>query len=116
MRPLLIGLVIAIGFAPQLPGLAQAPAAPPATPKVQVTFEPDGLVSVVANGASIREVLSQWEAKGGTKFNGAERLPGTPLTLQFDHRPETEVMASLLRNAPGVVIAAKGEGATGASI
>lgn len=115
MRPLLIGLVIAIGFAPQLPGQAQSPAAPPATPKVQITFEPDGLVSLVANGASIREVLSQWEAKGGTKFNGAERLPGTPLTLQFDHRPETEVMASLLRTASGVVIAAKAEGAAGAS-
>jgi hypothetical protein len=115
MRPLLIALVVAIGFAPQIPGLAQAPAAPPTGPRVQVTFEPGGLVSVVANGATLREVLSQWESKGGTKFNGAEKLTGGALTVQFDHRPETEVMASLLRNASGVVIATKDEGATGAS-
>ena len=115
MRPLLFGLLITIGFAPQIPGLAQTPAATPTGPKVQVTFEPGGLVSLVANGATVREVLSHWEAKGGTKFNGADRLTGTALTLQFDHRPETEVMASLLRSASGVVIAAKGEGATGAS-
>ena len=71
MRPLLFGLLITIGFAPQIPGLAQTPAATPTGPKVQVTFEPGGLVSLVANGATVREVLSQWEAKGGTKFNGA---------------------------------------------
>lgn len=103
MRPLLIGLVIVIGFAPRPVGLAQTPA--PQAQRVQLTFEPGGLVTLVTNGASLREVLNDWQAKGGTKFNGAERLPATPMTVQFEHRPEAEVMGSLLRSASGVMIA-----------
>jgi hypothetical protein len=59
----------------------------------------------VTNGASLREVLNDWQTKGGTKFNGVERLPATPMTVQFEHRPEAEVMSSLLRTASGVMIA-----------
>ena len=103
MRPLLIGLVIVIGFAPRPVGLAQTPA-PPAQ-KVQLTFEKDGMVTLVTNGASLREILNEWQAKGGTKFNGAERLTATGLTVQFEHRPEAEVMGSLLRTASGVMVA-----------
>jgi hypothetical protein len=43
MRPLLIGLVIVIGFAPRPVGLAQTPA--PQAQRVQLTFEPNGLVT-----------------------------------------------------------------------
>lgn len=111
MRPLLIGLMLAVGLAPQVPGFAQTPA----PPRVQLTFESGGLVTLVANEATVREVLAEWTRKGGTPFVGAEKLTGSAMTLQYEHRPETEVVNSLLRNASGVVIAPRDPASTGAS-
>ena len=100
MRPLLLGLVIAVGLVPQVPGIAQTP-----TPqKVQLTFEPGGLVTLQAKDATVREVLDEWTRKGGTPFVGAERLTGGAQTLLFEHRPEAEVLTSLLRSASGFVL------------
>jgi hypothetical protein len=62
------------------------------------------MVSLSASGATAREILAEWKRMGGTQFDGIDRITSTPLTLQFDHRPETEVMASLLRGAAGYVI------------
>ena len=109
MRPLLIGLMLAIGLAPQLPGMAQEPAPVqtpvPPPPSVKLTFEPGGLVSLTATNISLREILTEWTRKGGTIFQGHDRLAAAPLTLQYEHRPEIEVMNSLLRGAAGVVMA-----------
>jgi len=113
MRTLLIGFVIVVGFAPSLPGQEQAP--PAAVPKVQLTFEEGGRVTLVASGATLREILAEWTRKGGTPFVGAERLSGGPMTLQYDRRPETEVVGSLFRSAAGVIMAPRLEGSTGAS-
>jgi hypothetical protein len=115
MRPLLFGLLFAVGLAPQVPGLAQSPQ-PPAPPTVKIAFEPGGLVSLSATNVSLRAILDEWKDKGGTKFNGAETLPAAPMTVQYDHRPEIEVMNSLLRTAAGVVVAPRDQiAATGAS-
>ena len=112
MRLALIAAVVAVGFMPQ----AQSPAQAPAGPKVQITFEQGGLVTLIANGATVREVLAEWERQGGSKFVGAERLnAGAPLTLQFDHRTEKEVMASLLRQASGYILGPRRLGTIGAS-
>ena len=119
MRALLLGLVIAIGFGPQLsgqiPSQEPAPVQAPTGPKIQLTFEDGGKVSLVANGATLREILAEWSRKGGTPFVGAERLSGGPLVLQYDHRPETEVVGSLLRSASGVIISPRLEASVGAS-
>jgi hypothetical protein len=92
---------------------AQTPA--PVAPKVDLTFEPGGTVTLSASGVTVRDVLAEWTRKGGTPFVGAERLPATPITVQFEHRPESEVIASLLRGASGFVIGPRRAGATGAS-
>jgi hypothetical protein len=92
---------------------AQMPA--PAAPRVNLTFEPGGMVTLSASGVSLREILAEWTRKGGTPFVGAERLPGTPVAVQFEHRPEAEVMASLLRGASGFVIGPRRGEAPGAS-
>lgn len=92
---------------------AQTPA--PAAPKVEIAFEPGGTVSLSASGVSVRDVLAEWTRKGGTPFVGAEKLPAAPVMLQFDHRPESEVIASLLRGASGYVIGPRREGSTAAS-
>jgi len=117
MRALLIAAVVALGFAPQVPGLAQAPAQVPAPqgPKVQITFEPNGLVTLVANGATLREILAEWSRQGGSTFVNSERLTGAPQTLQYQHQSETVVMSSILRQAAGFILGARREGTRGAS-
>ena len=113
MRLALIVAVVALSFAPQTPGSAQAPA--PAGPRVQITFEPGGLVSLVSNGATLREVLAEWTRQGGSTFVNSERLAQTPLVLQFSHQPEKDVMASLLRQAAGYLLGPRRAGSIGAS-
>ena len=117
MRALLIAAVVALGFAPQVPGLAQVPSQAPAPqgPKVQITFEPNGLVTLVANGATLREVLAEWSRQGGSTFVNSERLSGAPQTLQYEHQPETVVMSSILRQAAGFMLGPRREGTRGAS-
>jgi hypothetical protein len=111
MRMLFITAGVAVGLMTQVSGQTPAPAAP----KVQLTFEADGNVTLIANGATVREILAEWTRKGGTPFYGAERLPATPLSLRFEHRPDAEVIASLLRNAAGYVLGPKRDAAAGAS-
>lgn len=117
MRALLIAAVVALGFAPQVPGLAQAPAQVPAPqgPKVQITFEPNGLVTLVANGATLREILAEWSRQGGSTFVNSERLTGAPQTLHYEHQSETVVMSSILRQAAGFMLGPRREGTRGAS-
>src|SRR6187200_1350593 len=117
MRALLIAAVVALGFAPQLPGQAQAPMQAPAPqgPKVQITFEPNGLVTLVANGATLREILAEWSRQGGSTFVNSDRLTGAPQTLQYEHQAETVVMSSILRQAAGFMLGPRREGTRGAS-
>lgn len=115
MRLALIAAVIAVALVPQIPGAAQAPVAPTTGPKVQITFEPGGLVTLVTNGATVREILAEWSRQGGSTFVNGERLASTPLTLQFTHQSEKEVMASLLRQAAGYVLGPRRAGTVGAS-
>jgi hypothetical protein len=111
MRLALIVAVVAVGFTPQIPGLAQAPAGP----KVQITFETGGTVTLKATDASAREILAEWARLGGSTFVGAERLMGSPMTLEFNRQPERDVIASILRQASGYVIGPRRAGTIGAS-
>jgi hypothetical protein len=117
MRALLIAAVVALGFAPQAPGQAQEPAQAPAPqgPKVKITFEADGFVTLIANGATLREILTEWSRQGGSTFVNSERLTGGPQTLRYEHQSETVVMSSILRQASGFVLGPRREGTLGAS-
>ena len=118
--------VVPVVGQPAVPVVGQQPApvvSQPATPAVQaptgprlkLTFEPDGKVTLVSNGATLREILDEWSRKGNTPFVGADRLPGGPQILQYENQNEVEVMSSLLRSASGYVLAPRREGSTGAS-
>lgn len=87
----------------------------PASKTLEISFS-EGRVTLVANGVSLMEILNEWQRKGGSKIVGAERLTGAPLTYEFHNVAETTVMASLLRNAAGVIVAPRRLGGpTGAS-
>ncbi|HEY3382300.1 MAG TPA: hypothetical protein VGK32_11065 [Vicinamibacterales bacterium] len=65
----------------------------------------EGLVTLDAKDASIREVLAEWGRVGQTRIVNAERAPGTPMTLQLSGVPERAALEVLLRTAAGYVAA-----------
>ena len=61
----------------------------------------DGRVTLVANNATVRQILTEWARIGQTKIVNVERIPGGPLTLQLTNMPEREALDMLLRTVTG---------------
>ena len=85
----------------------------------QLTFEPDGLVTLVAQNVTVREILAEWARQG----RHARSTAPTRLTGGADHAcsstisPKSNVLESLLRGAVGLRRSMpRADGATGASI
>ncbi|MES1255702.1 MAG: hypothetical protein ABUS56_08840 [Acidobacteriota bacterium] len=76
----------------------------PATAEVALALE-DGHVTLTATNATVRQILAEWARIGQTKIVNAERIPGGPLTLQFQSAPEEEVLDILLRTVGGYMAA-----------
>jgi len=88
----------------------------PAPRKLEISFN-DGKVTLVASGVTLPEILAEWQRKGGSKIVNGQALMGGPLTYEFRNVSETAVLASLLRNAAGVIVAPRRPGGpTGPSI
>jgi len=88
----------------------------PAPRKLEISFN-DGRVTLVANGVTLPEILAEWQRQGGSTIVNGQALMGGPLTYEFHNVPETAVIASLLRNAAGVIVAPRRPGGpTGASM
>jgi len=81
---------------------------------VRVQFN-NGLVSVSAQNAQVRQILAEWAKLGGTTFVNAERVAGAPVTLQLDNVSERHALDVLLRGVPGYMVAARPDGLVGAS-
>jgi hypothetical protein len=113
------GLVLFVAARPR----AQAPTGPPATApaagerKLDLTFDGEGYVTLIARNVTIKDILAEWTRKGGTQFVYTNGQLGSGLTsLQFEHRPESEVILSLLRASTfGRVLVPRLEGTTGVS-
>ncbi|HUF46901.1 MAG TPA: hypothetical protein VMM93_03735 [Vicinamibacterales bacterium] len=86
-----------------VPSLAADQAA--AGRKVNITFDLEGRVTLVAEHATVREILAEWGRVGGSYIINGEKLTGTPIPLlRFENRPEAEVIDSLLRTAAGYIL------------
>lgn len=73
--------------------------------KIEISFDLEGRVTLVAQNVTISEVLAEWGRAGGSYVVNAEKLTGGPLTmLRFENRPEREVIDSLLRTAAGYIL------------
>jgi hypothetical protein len=85
--------------------------------KLELTFHGDGTVTLLAENATLREILGEWTRKGGARLDGAERLPGasTSTPLKYVARPEQEVLKSLLASAAGVILVPRVAGSAGPS-
>lgn len=79
-------------------------AASTASAEVQLSMR-DGLVTLVATNATVRQILTEWARIGQTKIVNVERIPGGPLTLQLTNMPEQEALDILLRSVTGYMAA-----------
>jgi hypothetical protein len=78
---------------------AQAPV-PAATPGVSLVIR-DGKVTLKAEQASLRQILTEWERQGHVKFVGSEKLTGAPVTLTLVDVPEKQALEIVMRGVPG---------------
>jgi hypothetical protein len=93
---------------------AQSPAS--TERKLLLSFDRNGLVTLVAQNVTVREILAEWTRQGGTQMQNADKLTGAPITVQFDGQPESVVLESLLRGTAGYILYPRMDGAAGASI
>ena len=61
----------------------------------------DGLVTLKAEQASIRQILAEWERQGQMKVVGAEKITAAPVTLTFKDVPEKQALDIVMRGIPG---------------
>jgi hypothetical protein len=76
----------------------------PASAEVNVTIH-DGLVTVVARDATVRQILTEWARVGQTKVVNGERIPGGPISLELTNVPEEQALDLLLRSISGYIAA-----------
>ena len=76
----------------------------------------NGRVTLNAQNAAIRTILTEWARLGGTKMVNHERLGGAPVTLELTDMPEQQVLDVLLRTAAGYVVTAREGTGGGASM
>jgi hypothetical protein len=104
----------------------QVPVGSPATPAVQdppaiqkrlqLSFDGSGNVTLIAQGVTVQEILSEWTRIGGCSFPNADKLSrAMVLPLQFENVPELKVLDSLLRSAAGILVSPRTSRTVGAS-
>jgi hypothetical protein len=103
------GPVLAVGLASTLlafsaPGLSAQQAQKPAR-VLDISFDLEGRVTLVAENVTVREILAEWGRVGGAYMINADKLTGAPIPMmRFENQPEREVIDSLLRSAAGYIL------------
>src|SRR5262249_41948192 len=78
--------------------------AAPAFADVQVSIR-DGLVTIVAKDATVRQIVAEWARVGQARVVNVERIPGGPITLELRDVPEAQALDTLLRASAGYLAA-----------
>jgi hypothetical protein len=94
--------------------VAFALAAPSYAGQVRLEIR-DGLVTLSAKDASVREVLAEWARVGRTKIVNAELVPSGALSIELVNVPEVKALDILLRSVAGYVAAPRPVALTAAS-
>lgn len=113
MRTWLIHAGTAAILASATPVVAQSPSAP----ALNLSFDAEGRVNLVAQNVTVREILAEWSRQCGCHVVNAEKLVDAPLTLplQFENASQAAVLESLLRDAAGYVLTPRRAGVQSAS-
>ena len=65
----------------------------------------DGRVSIVAQDATVRQILTEWARIGQIKIVNIDCIQGGPASLEFTNVPEQQVMEVLLHSVSGYLLA-----------
>ena len=87
---------------------ALAAAVPARAGEVVLEFR-DGLVTLTARDASVRQILDEWSRLGNTRVVNADKVFGGPVTLELARVPERQALEILLRTAAGYIAAPRAD-------
>ncbi len=104
MRLNILGALVAAVVLTPHPGLAA----------VTVTIA-NGNVSVSAQDATLREILTEWARVGQTRIVNVERLSGPPVSIELANVPEAQALDTLLRAVSGYLAAPRAVAVANAS-
>jgi hypothetical protein len=65
----------------------------------------DGMVTLVAHDATVRQILAEWARVGKTTVVNLDRIPGGPITLELTNVPESQALGIVLRSIAGFMAA-----------
>ncbi|HKT78729.1 MAG TPA: hypothetical protein VJP86_00820 [Vicinamibacterales bacterium] len=77
--------------------------AAPASADVRVSIH-DGVVTIAAKDATLRQILAEWARVGQTRFVDVERLTGGPMSIELTNVPERQALDILLRSITGYML------------
>jgi hypothetical protein len=95
-------------------GLASWSASAAYAQNVNLTIN-NGLVTLKATNATVRQILAEWERVGGTKIVNGEKITGQPVTLTLVDQPEGQALETVLRSAAGYMVSERANPAPNAS-
>ncbi len=78
-------------------------AGPASAQAIKLDFD-NGRVTLKAENVTIRAILAEWARRGGTRMVNAERVAGSPVTLELAGVPEQQAIEILLRGVAGYMI------------
>ena len=89
--------------------------APPVSADVRVSFA-NGRVTIIAEKATVSEILAEWARVGGSTFIDAEKIPARErLTIRLEDQAELDALDVLLRSVAGYMVSPVGTDAAMAS-
>jgi hypothetical protein len=74
-----------------------------------------GTVTLKAQNVPLRTILTEWARVGGTNVIGADRIAGTPITIELTGVSERQALDILLRNSSGYMLGLRPAGVEGVS-
>jgi hypothetical protein len=98
-------------------GLALVVSLVPATSaraEVKLTMT-DGLVSITATNATVREILAEWAKVGKTQIVNAERVSSAPMSIQLNNVYESQALDVIMRSVSAYIAAPRPQIAADAS-
>jgi hypothetical protein len=87
----------------------------PAVADVRISVA-NGLVSVSATDATVRQILTEWARVGQTRIVNVERVGGAPITIELVNVPEAQALDVILRSVSGYVAAPRAATVPNASL
>jgi hypothetical protein len=89
----------------------------PGPRQLELSFDQQGHVTLIANNVTLREILAEWARRGGTRIINLDKLAGAPIEypIRFENAAEMEVMQALLRGVAGKAYVPRVLGTPGAS-